>query len=233
MLLFRLGEVDVHPAPQGLAVRAVGAHDVLEAGVFRVDGEVDADPAVPRAVEILEELDGFPGPEVPGVGLVLVKALNGAADVGLDAAGQGVFHGGLRLKIHVGIAGGAGGDHLQQGQLVAKPDVLRRQLVLDGHDFPEEPLLEAQVAAHAPEQHHGAVAVAVDKARQQQPAGQVLLPVIGGPGLFRPDVVDGIPVHAQIGVFQAAEASPPGGEDVAVFQQQLHKVVSSCFKWRL
>ena len=52
---------------------------MLEAGVFGVDGEVDADPALRRAVEVLEQLDGLPGPEVVLIPLVLVEALDGAA----------------------------------------------------------------------------------------------------------------------------------------------------------
>ena len=217
----------MHPPSQGLAVGAVRLHDVGEVGVLGVDGEVDEDAAVGHAVAGLEQLDGLLGPGVLGVGLLLVEALVGPAEVGLYARRHSVFHGGVRVEIHIGIAGGAGGDHLQQGQGVAHLDVPGGELVLDGHHFFKQPLLQRQVAAHAPQQRHGGVAVAVDKARGQQAAGHVLFPVIGCRGTAFPDIVDDAAVDAQVSVLQPAVAAAVGGQDVTVFQKQFHRKAPS------
>ena len=218
VLLLGLGQVDVHPAAQGLAVGAVGLHDVGEVGVLGVDGKVDEDAAVLRAVVGLVELDGLSGPNVFRVGLRGVEALVGPAEVCLDACLPGVFHSGVGPEVHIGVAGGAGGDHLQQGQGVAHPDVLLGELVLDGHHLFKEPLLEGQVAAHAPQQRHGGVAVAVDETRAKELSAHVLFLVVGRLGGLVSQVVDGVAVDAQVSVFDPAVAvGAVGGQDVAVF----------------
>jgi len=112
-----------------------------EIRVLRMDGKVNKNAPLRHAVAALKKVDGLLGTSILLVGLVFIKALAGAAKVCFDTRLYRVFHGGIRMEIHIGIAGGAGGDHLQQRQPVADADVLLCKLILNGHHLFKQPLL--------------------------------------------------------------------------------------------
>ena len=216
------GKMDVHPPAVCLAELAVGADDVRLAGILRVNGEVDADAPIFGVVVLLKQLHRLWDLRVLPHGLVFIKALHAAADVCLHARFR---DGGDRLggeKIHIRKARRAARQHLEDGKAAARRDVLGHQPVLDGEYLAEQPLLQGQAAAHAAQQHHGRVIVAVDEARHEQLMLHAFVLLILPRRFFRADVVDGIAAHPEEAVQRRVPAVLPAQQKIAVFKKNAH-----------
>ena len=229
VLLLRLGQVNLHPRALldvGAAAVGVGADDVGGGGVLCVHGEVDAHAAVLRAVVLLKQLDGLGDAEAVLHALVGVEALHHAADVHLHADALVGCDGGLGLHVHITEGGHARGDQLHHGQLVAGGDVLGGHAILHRDHLVEQPLLQRQVAAHAAQQGHAVVAVAVDQAGHQQAARHVAHVVVVFRRAIRIDVADRVAVHAQTAVLNIMEGIIFPGQNSGVHKQSLHSSTS-------
>ena len=177
MLAFRLAEVDVHSHAVLAAPRRRSRRHVGIAGVLRVKAAVHPNASLGGVVPVLIESFQLPGTFILLVGLRRVEGLHRIAEVGLDAAHRHQLRRLPREEVHVGKAGGAAGQHLQQRQRRTGSDILRRHAALHGEYAVKQPPLQRQVSPHAPQQRHSGVGVGVHQSRQQQLAGHVLFAV--------------------------------------------------------
>ena len=204
-------------APGGGARRHVAV-----AGILGVKAAVHDDAALRRAVPAAVEFRQLAGALVLLIGLRRIEGLDGIAEVGLEAALRRQLRRLLGEEIHVGKAGGAAGEHLQQGQSRSGADVRRRHAALHGKDAVKQPFLQGQIGAHAPQQRHGGVGMGVHQSGQQQLAGHVLFTVEDPFGTGISHVGEERAVNGHEAVFyHAVRRVDPG-----VFQQCGHVLTS-------
>ena len=221
-----LGEVDVHAPALFAAEVAVRLDDMALAGILRVDGKVNVNAPVRRAVVLFKKRERFGDLRVLLHGLVFVKALHTAVQVRLDPRLFDRPDGLLGEKVHIGKARRAARDHLDQGKAARCGDILAHELVLDRENGLEEPVLQRQSAADAAHQRHGDMAVAVDESRGKEPAAHVLFKVIGLFGFFLTDIVDLRLIDAEIGAVQRFISVFLAQQNVRAFQECSHKRAS-------
>ncbi len=229
VLLAGLGQVQLHRGPLlpvGADPVGVVAGDGVVDGVLGVNAEVHADAAVLAAVVFVEQRQRLGHPEVFFRGLGGVEGLHHAGQVHLHANLFVQLDHGAGLHVHVAEGGDAAGQHLQHRQLVACDEDLGLHAVLQGEHGLEQPAVQREVVANAPQQRHRCVAVAVDEPGDEQPAAHVLLGVVGGRGPACADVVDGVAVDAQEALGDEVEPIVLPGQYARVFQQQLHSATS-------
>ena len=97
-----LGEVDVHAPALFAAEVTVRLDDMALAGILRVDGKVNVNAPVRRAVVLFKKRERFGDLRVLLHGLVFVKALHTAVQVCLDPRLFDRPDGLLGEKVHIG-----------------------------------------------------------------------------------------------------------------------------------
>ena len=169
-----LREMQLHSKPVFQRVAADGLPRRMGRGVIRVDGAVDLDAAVVKAVPALVKRRGL---ETVGIG-VKVKAVgqlrrDGVAEICLDTA----FRDGLRLgvgeKVHLTDRGNAEAQALRDAQKRRGLDAPRVHPRLTRKNAPAQPLVLRKLVAVAAQQRQRQMRVAVDKTRHQNHAGGV------------------------------------------------------------
>ena len=215
VLLLRLGQVHLHAGAEFPAHFRVPAHGLLRGQVLRMHAEIRKHAAVSHAVDRPEHGRGLLN-AVAVLRLHLgIETDERSRNIRFDPARGGCLRAFDGERIHVRVDRRAAGQHLQDGVLRAEYDLFRGHAVFDGHDGAEQPVLQRQIAPHAPHQGHGGVAVGVREAGHQQIARHVLFRAVL---LFRPlraDIVDGLAFYAQKTVLR-----PVCGRTVRVFRTQ-------------
>ena len=223
MLAFCLAEMNMHLRARLAAPRRRPRRHIGVAGILRVQAAVHPDAPAGGVVPVGIKLLQLAGALVFVIGVRRVKGLYRIAQIGLYT---GVRHQLCRLpweEIHVGKAGGAACQHLQQRQRRTDPDILPGQPCLHGKHAVKQPPLQRQIRANAPQQRHGGVGVGVYQSRQQQLSGHILLPVkvpLRPGGTHRGD-------HRAVDGHKAVADHALRRIDTGIFQQCFHPLISS------
>ena len=173
MLLPGLGNVYMHAQAVGLGKIRRPLPKLAPGRILGMDGGVKPDLPVSVAVPALGQ--GLLGHAVvAGLGVEDgVEEHPAAGQVGAQPRGYHFLCHRVGKHIHIGDAGGAGGDHLRQAKGGAAADGPLVPSGLHRKDIVVQPVLKVVPVAVAAHGGHGHMGVAVDQARQQH----VALPV--------------------------------------------------------
>ena len=164
MLLQGFGEVELHTKTVFLCVFANVSCALFYVCIFSVEGHIDLDSTVICAVPLLCKLDGLERAEVILHFNILIKGNDGASEVCLNTRLVDSFSNVVHKHIHIREGYDTATEHFRYCEHCAVVRALAVKIFFSGENSCSKPSIKRKVVAVATEKSHGAMAMCVVKA---------------------------------------------------------------------